>query len=189
MHTLKRETAVGAGYSFHPDIDHAVEWCEARELAALHAEGEPEVLGIEAALGKALPGRPEVARNLARFFRQETHPAGYVLTAQGELSRDLFLIGKGRVSALLKAHNGEVIRLRTLGPGSMVGEIGMYLGRPRTASIVTETESIVWRLPSESLAGMEREDPRCAAALHEILARMLASRLTQANELLEISLR
>jgi len=122
-----------------------------------------------------------------RFVKKETQDQ--CSTAQGELSRDLFLVGKGRVSALLKAHNGEVIRLRTLGPGSMVGEIGMYLGRPRTASIVTETESIVWRLPSESLAGMEREDPRCAAALHEILARMLASRLTQANELLEISLR
>jgi SulP family sulfate permease len=189
MHTLQRETAVGDGYRFHPDIDHAVEWCEARELADLHAEGEPEVMGLEAALVKAVPGRPEVAPHLARFFRQEDFPAGHVLTVQGEISRDLFLVGKGRVSVLLKAHNGEIIRLRTLGPGSIVGEIGMYLGRPRTASIVTETESIVWRLPAESLASMEREDPRCAAALHEILARMLASRLTQANELLEISLR
>ncbi len=189
MHTLNRETAVGAGYSFHPDIDHAIEWCEARELAALHAAGEPEVLSIEAALGKAVPGRSEVARNLVRFFHQEKYAAGHVLTAQGEMSRDLFLIEKGRVSALLKSNSGDVIRLRTMGPSSVVGEIGMYLGRPRTASIVTETESTVWRLPSESLARMEREDPRCAAALHEILARLLASRLTQANELLEISLR
>jgi hypothetical protein len=36
---------------------------------------------------------------------------------------------------------------------------------------------------------MEKEDPGSASALHEWLARMLANRLIQANELLEISLR
>jgi len=140
-------------------------------------------------LTKALPGRPEVARNLARYFVAQDIAATIVLAVQGDKTRDLFLIQKGRISALLKAKNGEVIRLRTMGPGSIVGELAMYLGLPRTASLIAETDSIVWRLSLDTLAAMECDDPRSASALHEILARMLAGRLTQANELLEISLR
>jgi hypothetical protein len=36
---------------------------------------------------------------------------------------------------------------------------------------------------------MERADPQPAATLHEFLARIVAGRLAQANELLEVSLR
>jgi len=187
--TLKRDAIVAEGFSFHPDVDHAVEWCEARELAAHQAELQPASLHIGNVLDQALPGQPEVVQNLARYFVPQNVAAGDILAIQGDKTRDLFLIQQGRISALLKAENGDVIRLRTLGPGSVVGEIGLYLGRPRTASLIAETDSVVWRLLPEAVAKMEREDPRSAAALHEILARMLAGRLIQANELLEISLR
>ena len=187
--TLKRDAIVNEGYAFHPDIDHAVEWCERRELTARHAIAEPPPLRLEDALEKAIPDRKDVVRNLTRYFVPQDISAGVVLALQGEKTRDLFLIQKGRVSALLKAQNGEVIRLRTMGPGSIIGEIGMYLGLPRSASLIAETDSVVWRLPLDAVARMEQDDPRSAAALHEILARMLAGRLIQANELLEISLR
>jgi SulP family sulfate permease len=186
--TLKRDANVSEGFTFQPDVEHAVEWCENRELAARHSEAEPPPVDIVDALCKALPGRPEVARKLAGYFEPQDIAATIVLAVQGDKSRDLFLIQKGRISALLKAKNGEVIRLRTLGPGSIVGEVAMYLGKPRSASPIAETDSVVWRLSLETLSKMESEDPRSASALHEILARMLAGRLTQANDLLEISL-
>jgi SulP family sulfate permease len=189
LHTLKRDHFVSEGFAFYPDIDHAVEWCEARELAAQNVEAESAPLRFEEAIGKTVPDRPEVVRELGRYFVFQIVASGMVLAAQGEQTRDLFLIQKGRISANLQAQSGEIIRLRTMGPGSVVGEIGMYLGQPRTASLLAETDCLVWRLPLDSLAQMEREDPRSAAALHELLARILAHRLIQANELLEISLR
>ena len=76
-----------------------------------------------------------------------------------------------------------------MGAGSVVGEIGLYLNLPRTASLVAETDSLVWKLPTEALVAMERDDPPAAATLHEFLARLIAGRLAQANELLEVSLR
>jgi SulP family sulfate permease len=187
--TLKRDAIVNEGFTFHPDVDHAIERCESHELAVAQVEAENPPVSLEGVLEKALPGRAEIAQKLACYFVSREVAMGEILTIQGEKGRDLFLIQKGRVSALLKSQNGDTIRLRTMGPGSVVGEIGMYLGLPRTATLVADTDSIVWQLPPESLAKMEQEDSRCAAALHEILARMLASRLTQANELLEISLR
>jgi SulP family sulfate permease len=187
--TLKRDAIVSEGFTFHPDVDHAIEWCEVRELTAKRAGIEPDPSGIAEVLETALPGNPEIARKLASYFTSQKLASGDILAVQGEKSRDLFLIQKGRISALLKSQSGDVIRLRTMGAGSVVGEIGMYLGLPRTASLIVESDSIVWRLPLDAVSRMVKEDPRSAAALHEILARMLATRLIQANGLLEISLR
>ena len=187
--TLKRDAVIHEGFTFQPDVDHAVEWCENRELTARHAPVEPPPVDLLHTLEKALPGRPEVAQSLARYFVAQDIAASVVLAVQGDKTRDLFLIQKGRISALLKTQNGQVIRLRTMGPGAIVGELAMYLGLPRTASLIADIDSIVWRLSPDAVATMERDDPRSAAALHEILARMLANRFVQANELLEISLR
>ena len=187
--TLKRDAIIHEGFGFQPDLDHAVEWCESRELLARHAPVEPPPVDIVHVLEKALPGRPDVARSLAGYFVAQDIAATVVLAVQGDKTRDLFLIQRGRISALLKTQTGEIIRLRTMAPGAIVGELALYLGLPRSASLIADTDSVVWRLSPDALAKMEREDPRSAAALHEILARVLASRFMQANELLEISLR
>jgi SulP family sulfate permease len=186
---LKRDPIVAEGFAFHADIDHAVEWCEGHALAGHESKAGQNFHRLEDVLEAALPGRRELAGRLARYFMAQNISAGGILAVQGERTRDLFVIQQGRISALFQAQNGEIIRLRTLGAGSVVGEIGMYLGLARTASLVAETDSRVWRLPPDALSIMEKEDPGSASALHELLARMLANRLIQANELLEISLR
>ena len=54
----------------------------------------------------------------------------------------------------------------------------------RTASVVSEEPSRLRRLTRENLEAMERRDPDLAAALHRLLARLLASRLTDAQRTL-----
>ena len=192
LHSLEREPVLFAGEDallIQPDLDHAMEWCEARQLAP-HAENlRRHVPTAEELLQAALPDRREIAQRLVRYFTPQKVAAGTVLAVQGERTRDLFLIEQGRIRAEFRTGHGESIRLRTMGAGSVVGEIGLYLGLPRTASLVAETESVVWKLATESLLVMERDDPQAAATLHEFLARIVAGRLVQANELLEVSLR
>jgi len=68
------------------------------------------------------------------------------------------------------------MRLRSVSPGVIVGEIAMYLRGPRTADVVAETPCVVLRLSRTALERMEAEDPRLAAALHRRLAVALAAR-------------
>jgi SulP family sulfate permease len=186
---LKRDPSVCEGFAFHSDIDHAVEWCEGQMLAGSPTKSSQTPMNFHDLLKAALHNQTAIADRLVHYFVPQTIAAGEILARQGEKTRDLFLIQEGRISALFLAQNGETIRLRTLGAGSVVGEIGMYSGRPRSASLVAEVESKVWRLCAEALVAMEQNDPRVAVALHDFLARILANRLAQANELLEISLR
>jgi SulP family sulfate permease len=69
------------------------------------------------------------------------------------------------------------VRLRTVLPGVVVGEIAMYADVPRTADVVAETPSVVLRLSRASIEQIERADPELAAALHRWLATTLSERL------------
>ena len=183
-HTLFGED----GIRILSDVDHAMEWCESQALAPHRPQAAPPTPDLEELLQQALAKTGPVAGQIIGYFVREKAPAGMILALQGDRTRDLFLIQSGQVSAQFEISEGPAIRLRTMGPGSIVGEIGLYLNLPRTASLIVDTDSIILRLTPEALAKMEAKDPQAAAALHECLARMVAARLVHANELLETAL-
>ncbi len=59
----------------------------------------------------------------------------------------------------------------------MVGEIALYLGEGRSASVVCQDPATVYRPSTAALAAMERDDPALASAVHRSLATLLASRV------------
>ncbi|MFP4635970.1 MAG: cyclic nucleotide-binding domain-containing protein, partial [Nitriliruptoraceae bacterium] len=69
-------------------------------------------------------------------------------------------------------------RLRTMLPGTVIGEVAAYLDVPRSADVIAEDDVVVQRLPDASWDRLAQEDPELAAAVHSWLARQLATRLT-----------
>ena len=65
-----------------------------------------------------------------------------------------------------------------MGPGTVVGEVALYLGAEQPASVVSEEPSRLYRLTRQALERMDRDDPDLAAALHRAFARLLADRLS-----------
>jgi SulP family sulfate permease len=116
---------------------------------------------------------------------------GYCLMRQGEASDGLYFIESGQVIAQVSTDEtsqdesvnsesgyGRTVRLRAMRPGSVVGEVGMYLGIPRTASVVANRPSTLYYLSLEALMKMEEKDPALASAFHQFIARLLAERLS-----------
>jgi SulP family sulfate permease len=93
------------------------------------------------------------------------------------------------VSVHLELADGTRARLHTLGVGTLVGELGLYLGTTRTASVVADWPTIAYRLNQEALSKMEEQEPELAAAFHEFVARMLSERLVAATRTLRAVLR
>ena len=60
-------------------------------------------------------------------------PDGHVLTKQDETSREAFVIAEGKV--VVRRNDRKVAEL---GPGSMIGELGLLDRGPRTATVVAE---------------------------------------------------
>lgn len=166
-----------------PDIDHGLRWCEERVLAGVAPSPEPMRShdATEIALG-IMKDRP-MAEQLVRYLESVSLPAGALLMEQGTPSDEMYFVESGRAAVRLQAPGNSGVRLATVGPGAIVGEVAFYLGQPRTASIVAETPMEVWRLSRSVLLQLQAEMPLLALRFHEGLAAMLAGRVSATNRL------
>jgi SulP family sulfate permease len=88
------------------------------------------------------------------------------------------VLESGRLRIELVTPEGTQMRVSTVLPGVMVGEVALYTGDTRTADVVAEAPSVVLRLSRASIERMEAEEPELAATLHRWFATTLAERLT-----------
>jgi SulP family sulfate permease len=157
--------------SFEPDLDHGLQRCED---ALLSAPDLTEAIAEHPA-GRRLDGLPP---GLAAHLERVSVPEGTVLLHQDEPPGDIYVLESGRLGVETVTPEGARIRLRTLRPGVVVGEIALYAGVARTADVVAETLSVVLRLSREAIERLEADEPELAATLHRWLATTLAERLT-----------
>jgi len=145
---------------FHlmPDLDRALEWCEEQLLAGANGSIHGHASQLADQLKDSWPAAVE-PRRLMPYLERFDVPAATHLIRQSEKSESLYFIESGRVTALLEFADGRTLRLRTMGPGTVVGEVGLFLGGTRAASVVSEQFCITYRLTAESLERMSRENP------------------------------
>jgi SulP family sulfate permease len=150
---------------FEPDLDRGLQRCE-----------DGLLLGVGVADGPAdaLAGMPP---GLSAYLTREPLAEGTVLIRQDEPPDDVYVLESGRLQVEMVTPEGKRLRLRTVLPGVVVGEIAMYTGVPRTADVVAETPSVVLKLSRASIEQMEGAQPELAAALHRWLAMTLSERL------------
>jgi CRP-like cAMP-binding protein len=75
--------------------------------------------------------------------------------------------------------------LRTMRSGTVVGELGLYLDRKASASVIADESCTLFYLPAKKLKEMESNAPEIASALHKFLAGILSERLIDTNDTLE----
>jgi SulP family sulfate permease len=151
---------------FEPDLDRGLERCE---------DGLLGRVGTGVGRSEALAGLPE---RLWDRFEQRDLPEGAVLITQGASPDDVWVLESGRLRIEMRSSHGTQVRLSTVLPGVMVGEIALYTGAPRTADVVAETPSVVLRLGRDEIDRLEAEEPALAVSLHRWFATTLAHRLT-----------
>ena len=152
---------------FEPDLDRGLQRCE-EELLGDEA-GRPAELD-----GDALAGMPA---GLRPYMERVELPDGAVLIRQDEPPDDVYVVGSGRLSVEMETADGTRMRLRSVSAGVVVGEVAIYTGVRRTADVVAEAPSVVYRLSGAAIERMESEDPELAGALHRWLAGILSDRL------------
>jgi len=166
---------------FFPDLDRAVQWGEDRLLEQEKEVQAEEIISLTNQLQKMVPGDMDFSPLLAYFERMDVK-AGQLLISQGDLAQDLYVVCSGQVTAQLPRPNEAPIRLETMGSGHIIGEIGFYLNKKRTADVVVEESGIVYRLSLENMQVMEASDPEAAAILHKLMVHLLAERLIHLTE-------
>ena len=166
---------------FEPDLDRGLQRCEDALLSA------PSL--TEAQREHPAAGGPDgLPPGLAAHLERVSVPAGTVLLHQDDPPGDVYVLESGRLAVETVTPEGARLRLRTLRPGVVVGEITLYTSIPRTADVVAEIPSVVLRISRESIERLEAEEPELAAALHRWLATQLAERLTDTMRTFDVLL-
>jgi len=95
-------------------------------------------------------------------------PAGHVLTEQGRVGNEFFVIVDGTVRI---ERDGQ--RIDTMGPGGFLGEIALVDHRPRTATATCETACHVLVLGHREFHTLMLDQPSIAAAVLRSLGERL----------------
>ncbi|PLK72233.1 hypothetical protein C0V73_08570 [Rhizobium sp. TH135] len=164
------------------DLDHALERCEDRLLSAISREETWQ--DVEDYLAQTIGPSTRLKDLVASMQEIRLQPGDRFIRA-GEAGDDLFLLWTGRAKVEAVLGNGKRLRLRTVKPGVVLGEIAIYRGGPRTADVVAEVPSTVYRLARRQLRYLEQSDPELALLVHRLCATTLAERLTIANRVVQ----
>lgn len=165
-----------------PDLDHALEDCEQRLLG--DAAREETWQDVEDYLVQMI-GPSTRLKDLVSSMQEIRLQPGDRFIRAGETGDDLFLLWTGRAKVEAVLGSGRRLRLRTVKPGVVLGEIAIYRGVPRTADVVAEVPSTVYRLARRQLRYLEEADPELALLVHRLCATTLAERLTIANRMVQ----
>lgn len=113
----------------------------------------------------------------------EALAAGATVLEQGAPSDGLVLLLEGRLAAVIAQPEADVLKVATLTPGAIVGEIGYYTGTPRSARVVAETACVIRRIQDDAIAAATKAAPVEMSAFHARLARLMAKRLGRTTSL------
>lgn len=169
---------------FFPTLDHGMEWCENMLLQKHEASTQFFQVGIKSQLRASFP-KPELIEKLIGYLERMEVDENFYLMRRGDPTDSMYFIESGRLNAQLETPEGEIMRLRSIRSGTVVGEVGLYLKGNRTANVVTTQKSVLYRLHIDSMHKMESQDPEVASALHEWIARLLAERMADNNRAIE----
>lgn len=171
------------------NLDQGLEWCESQlldEALPLQAglRAEPTVREV---LAELLPDLASADR-LLTYLQREELSTGQWLMRQGDAPDHLYLLASGQLTTQRGHPAGtslERLRLQTQRGAQVTGEIGFYLGQPRSADVIADVPSVVYRLSANELRRMEQQDPALASVLHQLIVRLLAGRVMHLTEVVD----
>jgi sulfate permease, SulP family len=162
-----------------PDLDRALESCEQQIIEAHHTGGD-DAGSLRTWLASAL-GDAQLADRLTEYCRRMEVRTGDVIAREGDAATSMHFILEGRIGIVVDLGEGRTMRVRSLGRHTTIGEMGLITGRPRSATIIAEDESVLFELTAEAYARIKKEEPTLSQALLGYIVSVMSERLSFAN--------
>ena len=165
------------------DLETALEWVEEEILrTSLDERGRSAILPLEEIDFLAGVTAEELGE-LRKVLNLREFEAGEAIAREGDPGDKMWLLAKGSVSIRLGTadHRGSR-RIASLGRGTVVGEMALIEGAPRSASIVADEAVACYELSSDDFNVLLRDSPVVAARIMRNTARELARRLRRTSE-------
>jgi len=87
----------------------------------------------------------------------------------GEPSTEVLLVESGAVKVVLLAPNGSESIVGILGPGELLGELGVMSGRPRNATVVGHLDGVAWHVARDVFLRLLERDRDISVLINNTL--------------------
>lgn len=109
----------------------------------------------------------EEFREVVSRMTLKHYEEGSLVVSEGDPGDSMFVVVNGEVKVNTTDAKGKQITLANLGEGEFFGEISLLTGRPRTATIITNTETDLLELTREDYGNIVADHPHVADVLKE----------------------
>jgi SulP family sulfate permease len=181
---LRSSDFISQDVSVVPELDHALEWCE-NEIIAQHQDRTQEEADLRGWFTSILGSDEDAAELIRRCERREVE-AGDIVVSAGDAADSMHFILDGRVGVMITLDHGGLSRVRSLGRYTTIGEMGLVMKAPRSATIQAELESTLYVLSLEQFEAIKREYPIVGQKLLTYFVSVMAERLTFANRMIGV---
>lgn len=123
------------------------------------------IVGVETVLFQNFSA--EEFRQIVSRLSLKHYEEGSLIVAEGDPGDSMFVVVNGEVSVNTTNAKGKRITLANLGEGEFFGEISLLTGRPRTATIITNTDSDLLELTRKDYENIVADHPNVADVLKE----------------------
>ena len=111
---------------------------------------------------------------VAGRFRRVAYPAGSLVMREGDPGSFALVILDGEVDVFVALPAGQV-RMATIGHNRIIGELGVFTDRPRSATVIARTALAAARIERDSLMQLSVEHPSIGWAIIRELGGRLAT--------------
>lgn len=184
----KRFTAVGLPIKdhfwpghllLHKNQEKALEFIENKIIEKLPKEKPVNAYQL---LKERLKLSERQANRLVDYFIRLSFKDRDWIIKQGMQDSHLYLIFTGQVEVLLERPGQPMLRLKKMRPGTLLGEMGLYTGQPRTASARAIGDVELLAINATNLELMEARDPEMALSFHRHVVHLQSERLQESNQ-------
>lgn len=118
---------------------------------------------------------------IVQYMTAYVAEAGQPLVLEGERGTFMGFILTGSVDIVKQDSTGHFKGIATLGPGKMVGEMGLIDGGRRSASVIARETTTFLVLTHDAFERLAEERPRLALGLMKSMAKIGSQRLRKTS--------
>jgi len=126
---------------------------------------------------------PAKLKLLAFTSERIAYSPGQIIFSQGEMGDAAYIIVEGEAEVFVKGSNGDV-KVASLGPNDIVGEIAILCDVPRTASVRASSRLVTLRISKDLFFQLVNEFPQMAVEIMRELAHRLEKTTARLRDLL-----
>jgi uncharacterized membrane protein len=136
------------------------------------------------ALLRTIPMFEELAAEdleaLAGTLVEKRFTAGELIVNMGEPGTEMYVVAEGHVNIHLPGEGSRRVSLKDISRGEYFGELALFDDKPRSASALATTDTVLLELGRDTLSKYLQKRPHAAMAI----LRTMAERLRETNAML-----